>query len=266
MKQRTRTKRREQGYIEKRGEAKYLVRWRTKDHATGKTKQVSQVVEGDYGEAIGFLSMKLKNTVPAVEKPERTFGDFLDHEWAAYVKENWKISTQHTQGSLVRHHVRPFFEEMLLSKITASEIVAFHAGLEAKLEVGQEDSPPGSFDPGHNVRAHVRRRRYIIARNPIKRRFFKKEKDKPKKPALDEAQLAKLLKALPIRYRAFFTTLSLTGIRSGEALGLQWADVDFATAASFMCGVQSGAGSRKPQKLRIQFAIGRCVRNSISPS
>lgn len=31
-----------------------------------------------------------------------------------------------------------------------------------------------------------------------------------------------------IRYRAFYDTLLFTGIRTSEALGLKWADVDFA--------------------------------------
>ena len=117
------------------------------------------------------------------------------------------------------------FEEMLLSKITASEVTAFHAGLEAK-----------------NLAKKTRRLAHsilvtmfglmcddgIISRSPIKRRWFKKEADKAKKPALSESQLAQLLKAVPVRFKAFFTLLALSGIRSGKASGLQWADVDFA--------------------------------------
>jgi integrase len=129
-------------------------------------------------------------------------------------------------GTSLFTHIQPFFEEMLLSKITASEVTAFHAGLEAK-----------------NLAKKTRRLAHsilvtifglmcddgIITRSPIKRRWFKKEADKAKKPALSESQLAQLLKAVPIRYRAFFTLLALSGVRSGEALGLRWGDVDFAT-------------------------------------
>lgn len=222
---RARSKGIKRGHIEKRSEGKYLVRWRTRD-ATGKSKQVSKVVEGDYGAALSFLCEKVNNAAPVTEKPERTFSSFLENEWSGYVRENWKPSTQSTQGSTVRVHIAPFFEEMLVSKITASEVTAFHAGMEEK-----------------NLAKRTRRLAHsilvtmfgllcddgLIARSPIKRRFFKKEIDKPKKPALSEAQLAQLLKAVPIRYRAFFTTLALTGIRCGEGLGLTWGDVDFAT-------------------------------------
>ena len=43
-----------------------------------------------------------------------------------------------------------------------------------------------------------------------------------------ETQLNDLFGQLPIHYKAFFMTLAMTGIRTGEALGLKWADVDFA--------------------------------------
>ena len=37
-----------------------------------------------------------------------------------------------------------------------------------------------------------------------------------------------LFDALPVRTKAFYLTLVFTGIRTGEALGLKWEDVDFA--------------------------------------
>jgi hypothetical protein len=43
-----------QGYIEKRKDG-HLVRWREDDALTGKRKQVSKVVKGDYGAALAFL-------------------------------------------------------------------------------------------------------------------------------------------------------------------------------------------------------------------
>ncbi len=45
---------------------------------------------------------------------------------------------------------------------------------------------------------------------------------------MTETQLNALFGLVPIHYKAFFMTLAMTGIRTGEALGLKWADVDFA--------------------------------------
>ena len=121
------------GYIEERSKNKHLIRWRENDPLTGKRKQVSKVIEGDYGAAVAFLAGKLNP--PKVEEsaiPERTFGSYIENEWAQYVRENWKSSTQVTQGSVVRRHIVPFFEKMLVSKIAASNITAFHSKLEEK--------------------------------------------------------------------------------------------------------------------------------------
>ena len=104
---------REKGYIKKRGEGKYFVRWRIKDAVTGKTQQKSKVVKcEDYLKASDFLADQLKPPATEADIEERTFGSYMQDEWAQYVRENWKESTQVTQGSLVRRHIIPFFEDM----------------------------------------------------------------------------------------------------------------------------------------------------------
>lgn len=62
----------------------------------------------------------------------------------------------------------------------------------------------------------------LIAKSPVKRGVAPKQ-DKAEKPALREEQFWALFDkdGLPIRYKAFYMTLRLTGIRTGEALGLK---------------------------------------------
>lgn len=48
------------------------------------------------------------------------------------MRENWKGSTQITQGSFVKRHITPFFQKMLLSQITLTAVVVFHKAMEAK--------------------------------------------------------------------------------------------------------------------------------------
>lgn len=68
----------------------------------------------------------------------------------------------------------------------------------------------------------------LIPSNPVKRGIAPKI-ERSEKPALSEEQLYALFDAVTIRYKAFYMTLAFTGIRTGEALGLKWADVDFAS-------------------------------------
>lgn len=68
----------------------------------------------------------------------------------------------------------------------------------------------------------------LIPSNPVKKGIAPKH-EKIEKPALTGEQLYALFDAVPIRYKAFYMTLAFTGIRTGETLGLKWADVDFAS-------------------------------------
>src|SRR5215471_14152623 len=125
-------RRREQGSIEERIQGKkYLIRWTTKDD-TGHSIRHNEMIRGDYVEAQSALTKKLRPAHGQEPKPERTFGNYVDNEWAQYMRDKWKASTQITQGSFLKHSIRPYFERMLLSKINPSHIAAFHQFLEEK--------------------------------------------------------------------------------------------------------------------------------------
>jgi integrase len=80
----------------------------------------------------------------------------------------------------------------------------------------------------------------LIENSPMKRRIAPKL-DKTEKPALTESQLCALLGAVPIHYKAFYMTLALTGVRTVEALGLKWADLDFADSSlNIRCAIYRG--------------------------
>jgi integrase len=215
-----------QGYIQQRGEDRYLVRWRVKDAATGKSRQTSKTVTGDYGKALAYLAGKLNNPGPTVEIPERTFGSYAETEWARYTKQHWKASTQATQGSFVRKHIVPYFESMLLPRIKPTDIEAFHAAMERK------GLGPKTRRLLHSILtkmfAYAVDDLELIEKNPVKKGLSPKV-EKTQKPALTEEQLVALLNAVPAKMKAFFMTLALTGVRTGEGLGLKWSDVDFAT-------------------------------------
>jgi integrase len=208
------------GYIERRGASRYLVRWRVNG------KQVSQTIDGEYSDALMFLAKKLKNEPePEPQKPlGRTFGSFLDKEWQHYIEENWKATTAITQGSAIRKHIRPAFESKLFSEITPEKITEFYAGLKKK---------PLSKNTRHLIHVILTTMfnyavdQEIIEHSPVKKKSAPK-REKFDKPALSEEQLAAVLKAAPIGYRAFYMALALTGCRQGEILGLRWRDLDLA--------------------------------------
>jgi integrase len=220
-------KRREEGsIIERQKGRKYLIRWRATDAVTGRRRRRNKIVKGDYVEAQSELSRMLRpeGDPDAAQPVERTFADYVKHEWAQYVRDNWKNSTQITQGSFVRVHIVPYFEQMLLSRIKPTNVVDFHRamevkGLSKKTRRNVHAILTKMFTYAHDLE--------LVSGNPVKRGIAPKV-EKIEKPALTEDQLFALLDAVPIRYKAFYATLAFTGIRTGEALGLKWEDVDFA--------------------------------------
>jgi integrase len=233
-------KRREEGQIIKRGENKYVVRWSSNKPqeltASGRRKQPSETVYGDYAAAHSFLSNKLKELKAGPDSnpqsPQRTFKSYVEKEWAQYVEDHWKGSTKITQGNFVTQHIVTYFGEMLLSEIKPEHISAFQTAMANK----KTKLAPNGLGKKTRRNLHAILTKMfnhavdleLIGRNPVKKGVAPKL-EKMEKPALTEQQLALLFPNLPPRYKAFYVTLALTGIRTGEALGLKWADIDFAS-------------------------------------
>ena len=240
-------KRREQGHIEKRGPNRHLIRWRIKDDSTGKTRQVSEVIRGDYGAAMTALANKLHGTSAgsADEPAPRTFGSYIENEWGQYQSDKWKPSTQVTQGSSVRRHIIPHFEGMSLSGITPTKIVEFHRAMEAK---GLSRKTRRNL---HAILAKMfafAQELNLISDNPVKKGIAPRPEEKTEKPSLTEEQVYALFDALPVRTKAFYLTLVFTGIRTGEALGLKWEDVDFAGHELHVRRAVLSRGKKQPPK------------------
>lgn len=237
-----RTRRREEGQIQERVKGrKYLIRWTAQGGA-----RLSKIVKGDFVEAQAALIRELRPSGPA--KPERTFKSFAETEFAAYIKREWKASTQITQGSFLSKHIRPFFDDMELSRILPAHIEAFHRALEAKKL---------SARTRRTIHAIVGTMFYyaaetleIISKSPVKKDFAPRV-EPHEKSALTTEQAWKLWDALAspetIRNRAFYGVLLFTGIRTGEGLGLKWADVDFAERKIHVRRAISRGGETTPK-------------------
>lgn len=236
-----RKKRNEEGSIVTRMQGrKYLIRWTVADG-----RRLSRIVKGDYVEAQAALIRELR---PVNAKPERTFKSFAETEFAVYTKREWKASTQITQGSFLSRHIRPFFDHMELSKILPAHIEAFHRALEAK------KLSPRTRRTIHSILGtmfyYAAETVEIIEKSPVKRDFAPRV-EPHEKSALATEQAWNLWDALAgpetIRNRAFYGVLLFTGIRTGEGLGLKWADVDFAERKIHVRRAISRGGETTPK-------------------
>ena len=209
-------------HIDPRGQNKYLVRW----HDPVTREQHSHVVKGDRAAAWTYGLQQLNPTQVKPEIPKRTFRSYCDDEFAAYRRKYWKQgSTSVTQGNYLKKHILPHFGDMNLADVMPTDISRFYDRLEAS------GLAPATRCNVHAILSCMFRYACddleLIEKNPVKKRLAPR-KVKNEKPALSDEQVVQLLEAVPMKYKAYFATLTFTGVRPGEGLGLKWSDVDFA--------------------------------------
>jgi integrase len=235
-------KRREHGAgtIEERERGKlYLIKWRCKgcdrfDHVGRKRHALT--VRGTYVQAQAELSRVFHpDTNAAVPPSERTFASYMEKEWQRYVDEHWRGSTQITQGSFVSKHIRPYFDHMKLADVRPLHISDFHALLKRK---ELSDKTRRTI---HAILAtmfsYAADELELISKSPVKKSMAP-QVERHEKPSLSVQQAWKIWDELSapeyIRSRAFYGVLLFTGIRMGEALGLKWEDIDFASGVFYV--------------------------------
>ena len=72
--------------------------------------------------------------------------------------------------------------------------------------------------------------------------------------ALTRAELGRLLDQLPAEWRPFFEFLAHTGLRISEAIGLDWADVEFGDKPQVLVRRQDCRGDRRRAEVRLLAA------------
>ena len=157
------------------------------------------------------------------------FGDVLD-EWLELHKETVKPSTFSIMQGRVNNHIKPYFNDMYLDKITLRQCQDFTNQMFKKT--------PASYKDVTNIVKNVLDyaiRLDMIKSNPmlyvIKPRKRLDISDTEKHGNFyNKDELNKFLnvaKDTNLKKYALFRLLAFTGMRVGECLALQWKDIDF---------------------------------------
>ncbi|WP_433571257.1 tyrosine-type recombinase/integrase [Streptomyces sp. CA-251247] len=142
---------------------------------------------------------------------------------AAWFKErDYASTTRERNGSALRLHILPTFENVVLSEITTPQIRRWRAGL---LESGVGE--PTIAKAYQILRAIMNTAvdDEVIQRNPCRIKGAGAAKT-AERPFLDVSEVFQLATAVPPRFQVFILLAAFTGLRFGELAGLQRHDVD----------------------------------------
>lgn len=163
-----------------------------------------------------------------IDSERQTFGQFLNNWIEHQVKPNRRASTLRSYRQNVRNHIIPSLGRHQLTKLSPQHIQAL---INEKLKEGLS---PRSVQYYHaTVRAALNQAlRWGLVKRNVANLVDPPRVQRHKITPLAPEEAMRLLKtAEGHRLSALFTVALAIGLRQGEALGLQWEDVDLESGA-----------------------------------
>lgn len=157
-------------------------------------------------------------------KEENITFDSWFNTWINTYKTNCKESTLNQYMNSYKRYIKPEFGKRKIKLLRTEQLQAFSNRMASKYSatVFRECN----FLLYDALQQAVKSR--IINRNPMEFVNMPKTKERKKKGALSaDQQRAFLNEAKSCEYYRLFKLSTLTGMRIGEIIGLQWSDVDF---------------------------------------
>lgn len=199
----------------------------TAGHDPGTGKQIQKTITGKTQKEV---SKKLKEATAALDAgtyiaPNKmTVGEWLDI-WIVNYLNKVKPRTAESYKIIVKNHLKPNLGATVLDALDAHTIQIFYNSLSEGAKPLSAKTVKNIHGVLHKALQQALRNKYISF-NPAEACDLPRV-EKPEIKPLDEEQIKAFLKAVRgHRYECLFVTVLFTGMREGEALGLQWDCVD----------------------------------------
>lgn len=178
-----------------------------------------------------------KRTGSKVEKSKITVKEFIEKKWIPiYVEDGQKSPNSVTFFKNTSKHIIDFMGDKKLKQVDEELCSKFVAYLNTKATSHKTGKPLSSTSKTHvfgtlrNIFRTARRWKYIPS-DPTEEltRYERPHREKKQVEFLTESEAKAFVDALqqePIMKRTYFTLLLVTGMRRGEAVALQWSDID----------------------------------------
>lgn len=216
-------------YKLKSGKKKYMFKAYLGLDETGKRVSVTRQGFDSYSEALTVYNKMRSKGTDNYTKPKQTTINEVWDLWFDNHKKQVKESSANKTYQLYKNHIKPYFGDLYIDKI---KVAAIQKWINAK------STEIIRYHDVSNILNNLFKYGQVLgynSSNPMDRIIVPKvSADKHKntknnyydsKEQLDEFLSA--AKKQNIRKYTFFKLLSSTGMRRGEALALQWSDIDF---------------------------------------
>ena len=156
------------------------------------------------------------------------------HDWA----EEWWADTEPTLKPLSKRdyrwaielHLLPFFADMKLSEITIEEVDRYRAWKLREGKLSNNTANKTITRLGQILKRPVEYPKYKISSNPALGKERKAKSEKPKRTWLEIEQIVAFVQAAKSFERPLIAVLVGCGLRIGEAVALDWCDINLSTA------------------------------------
>ncbi|MEW6686314.1 MAG: site-specific integrase [Candidatus Edwardsbacteria bacterium] len=211
------------GSIHKKGKSYYIV-FRVFDSSTGKKRlkwvpagKSKREAERQLTELIGEVH---NGTYKEIKKI--TFADFSKLWLESYAETKTKPSTLRSYRDIITKHLIPVMGDYLLTELTTGMLQRYVA---MRLEKVKPKTVINELVPIKEMFKHAVRWGYIKV-NPAEH-VERPRVEKEEMEILTPEEIRLFLEHVTSKYKTFFLTAILTGMRRGELLGLQWSDINW---------------------------------------
>ncbi len=211
------------GSIQKKGKSYYVV-FRVNDPETNQKRQRwipagkrKKDAEAKYAELMADVNGGCYR-----DTKQATFAVFSERWLSAYAEIKTKPSTLRSYRDIIKNHLIPFMGDYLLKDIDTIMLQEYVA---SRLKKVKPKTVINEIVPVKEMFKHAVRWGYLKS-NPAEG-VERPRVEKEEMEILTPGEIKQFLEHVTLKYRTFFLTAILTGLRRGELLGLQGEDIDW---------------------------------------
>lgn len=211
------------GSIHKKGKHYYIV-FRILDSKTGKRRQkwvsagkLKREAEKKLSELMGEVH---SGTYREIQKI--TFAAFSELWLKSYAETKTKPSTLRSYQDIINNHLIPVMGDYFLTEINTAMLQKYVA---MRLQSVKPKTVINEIVPLKEMFKHALKWNYLKF-NPAEY-VERPRKEEIEMEIFTPDEVNKFLEQVTPKYKPFFLTAILTGMRRGELLGMQWGDIDW---------------------------------------